>query len=231
MYARIIKRILDSTISLIMIVILSPLFFIIAGLVGLTMGRPVIFKQLRPGIDEEFFYMYKFRTMTNERCKMGILLPDNERLTRFGRFLRASSLDEIPEFINVIKGDMSLVGPRPQLIKDLVFMNETQRKRHFVKPGITGWAQINGRNAISWEQKLDLDIDYLRKISFSKDVQILFLTIKKVVSGENVSTEGLETAEDFGDYLLRTGKISEEYYAERVEEGRRIERSFRESKD
>lgn len=155
--------------SLIAIIILSPVLLLIAALVKIKLGSPVIFKQKRPGLNEKIFTLYKFRTMTDARDENGMLLPDNVRLTRFGRMLRSTSLDELPELFNILKGDMSFVGPRPQLVKDLVFMTPQQRKRHSVLPGLTGWAQINGRNGITWEEKLELDLEYIKNISFFKD--------------------------------------------------------------
>ncbi|AGC67169.1 putative sugar transferase EpsL [Thermoclostridium stercorarium subsp. stercorarium DSM 8532] len=163
------KRIMDIVMSLIAIIILSPVLLLIAALVKIKLGSPVIFKQKRPGLNEKIFTLYKFRTMTDARDENGMLLPDNVRLTRFGRMLRSTSLDELPELFNILKGDMSFVGPRPQLVKDLVFMTPQQRKRHSVLPGLTGWAQINGRNGITWEEKLELDLEYIKNISFFKD--------------------------------------------------------------
>jgi len=195
---------------------------IIAVLVRIYLGSPVIFKQQRPGLNEKIFTMYKFRTMTDERDENGELLPDSERLTKFGKFLRSTSLDELPELFNILKGDMSIVGPRPQLIKDMVFMTERQRRRHSVLPGLTGWAQVNGRNDISWEEKLLLDLEYIDNINFIRDWKIIFMTATKVFKREGISTEGMDTAEDFGDYLLRENKISEFEYEIRMEKANRI---------
>ena len=211
-YERYFKRPLDIILSLIAIIVLSPVMLIIAFLVRINLGSPVIFKQQRPGLNEKIFTMYKFRTMTDERDENGELLPDSERLTKFGKFLRSTSLDELPELFNILKGDMSIVGPRPQLIKDMVFMTERQRRRHSVLPGLTGWAQVNGRNDISWEEKLSLDLDYISNISFIKDMKIIFMTIIKVFKREGINTEGMDTAEDLGDYLLREKKITKEQY-------------------
>jgi len=191
-------------------------------LVRIYLGSPVIFKQQRPGLNEKIFTMYKFRTMTDERDENGELLPDSERLTKFGKFLRSTSLDELPELFNILKGDMSIVGPRPQLIKDMVFMTERQRRRHSVLPGLTGWAQVNGRNDISWEEKLLLDLEYIDNINFIRDWKIIFMTATKVFKREGISTEGMDTAEDFGDYLLRENKISEFEYEIRMEKANRI---------
>lgn len=214
LYNRFFKRPLDISLSLFAIIVLSPVFFIVALLVKINFGSPVIFKQKRPGLNEKIFTMYKFRTMTDERDENGELLPDSARLTKFGKFLRATSLDELPELFNVLKGEMSIVGPRPQLIKDLVFMSDEQRRRHTVLPGLTGWAQINGRNDITWEEKLELDLEYIDNISFLADGEIILKTAIKVFKREGINAKGMDTAEDFGDYLLRTNKISErEYYA------------------
>ncbi len=169
MYKRYFKRPMDLILSLIALIILSPVLLVIAILVKLKLGSPVIFKQERPGLNEKIFTMYKFRTMTDEKDENGKLLPDSKRLTKFGKFLRSTSLDELPELFNILKGDMSLVGPRPQLIRDLVFMTQAQRQRHSVLPGLTGWAQINGRNNISWEGKFILDLEYIDDISFLND--------------------------------------------------------------
>lgn len=213
---------MDIVMSLIAIIILSPVLLLIAALVKIKLGSPVIFKQKRPGLNEKIFTLYKFRTMTDARDENGMLLPDNVRLTRFGRMLRSTSLDELPELFNIIKGDMSFVGPRPQLVKDLVFMTPQQRKRHSVLPGLTGWAQINGRNGITWEEKLELDLEYIKNISFFKDCKIIFMTFIKVLKREGINTEGMDTAEDLGDYLLRTNKISYSEYCIAIEESKKL---------
>ena len=212
MYKRFFKRFLDFILSLVAIIILSPVYIIVALLVRTKLGSPVIFKQERPGKDEKIFKMYKFRTMTDERDKEGNLLPDDVRLTSFGKKLRSTSLDELPELFNILKGDMSIVGPRPQLVKDMIFMTEEQRKRHTVRQGLTGSAQVNGRNAISWEDKINYDLQYIQDITFINDLKIIFQTLVKVFKKEDISTEGMETAEDLGDYLLRTHQISQQEY-------------------
>jgi lipopolysaccharide/colanic/teichoic acid biosynthesis glycosyltransferase len=160
--------------------------------------------------------------MTDERAESGELLPDEVRLTKFGKFLRSTSLDELPELFNILKGDMSLVGPRPQLIRDMVFMTPEQRQRHSVLPGLTGWAQVNGRNDVTWEEKLRLDLEYIEDITFVGDLKIIFMTIIKVFQRDGVNTEGMETAEDYGDYLLRTGKINQEKYDEYMLTSRKL---------
>ena len=209
-YARYIKRILDVILSGCALVVLSPVLLIVAVLVRTKLGSPVIFCQERPGKDEKIFKMYKFRSMTDQRDENGELLPDEVRLTKFGRALRSTSLDELPELWNIFKGDMSIVGPRPQLVRDMVFMTPEQRLRHTVMPGLTGLAQVSGRNAISWEDKLATDLRYIRRITFLGDVKIVLLTVKKVFCREDISADGMDTAEDLGDYLLRTAQVSEE---------------------
>jgi len=211
-YARYIKRILDVLLSGCALIVLSPVLLIVAVLVRTRLGSPVIFCQPRPGKDEKIFKMYKFRSMTDARDENGELLPDEVRLTRFGRTLRSTSLDELPELWNIFKGDMSIVGPRPQLVRDMVFMTPEQRLRHTVMPGLTGLAQVSGRNAISWENKLATDLRYIRRITFLGDVKIVLLTVKKVFCREDISADGMDTAEDLGDYLLRTAQVSQEAY-------------------
>ena len=213
-YARYIKRILDILLSGCALVVLSPVLLIVAVLVRTKLGSPVIFCQERPGKDEKIFKMYKFRSMTDARDENGELLPDEVRLTKFGRALRSTSLDELPELWNIFKGDMSIVGPRPQLVRDMVFMTPEQRLRHTVMPGLTGLAQVSGRNAISWEDKLATDLRYIQHITFLGDVKIVLLTVKKVFCREDISADGMDTAEDLGDYLLRTAQVSEEAYQE-----------------
>ena len=211
-YARYIKRILDVLLSGCALIVLSPVLLIVAVLVRIRLGSPVIFCQPRPGKDEKIFKMYKFRSMTDARDENGELLPDEIRLTKFGRTLRSTSLDELPELWNIFKGDMSIVGPRPQLVRDMVFMTPEQRLRHTVMPGLTGLAQVSGRNAISWEDKLATDLRYIRRITFLGDVKIVLLTVKKVFCRENISADGMDTAEDLGDYLLPTAQVSQEAY-------------------
>lgn len=187
MYKSFLKRLIDIVVSVVFILCFWWLYIVLAVLIRIKLGRPVLFKQERPGLNGKIFTMYKFRSMTDGRDKNGKLLSDSERLTSFGRVLRATSLDEIPEFFNVLNGDMSLVGPRPLLVEYLPRYNEFQARRHEVKPGITGWAQINGRNAISWEDKFKYDVEYVVNQSFLMDLKILFLTVKKVVVRENIN--------------------------------------------
>mgnify|MGYP001007010421 CR=1 FL=1 len=196
-YKKYIKRPMDFILSLIAIIVLSPVLLIVAILVRTKLGSPVIFKQKRPGLNEKIFTLYKFRTMTDERDKFGELLPDSVRLTKFGKFLRSTSLDELPELFNILKGDMSIVGPRPLLVQYLHLYNEHQKHRHDVRPGLSGWAQVNGRNAISWEDKFDLDVEYVDNVSFTGDWKIIFLTIYKTIKKEGINSDSAATMEAF----------------------------------
>lgn len=196
-YQGLVKRPMDVLLSLLAIIILSPVILITAILVRTKLGSPVLFKQKRPGLNEKVFTMYKFRTMTDERDEQGVLLPDGMRLTRFGKMLRSTSLDELPELLNIIKGDMSLIGPRPLLIQYLPLYNDHQKKRHLVRPGLSGLAQVSGRNAIRWEERFDLDIQYVEQVSFIGDWKIIFLTIKKVFVKEGITSETAATMEQF----------------------------------
>ncbi len=200
MYAKYIKRCLDFICSLLGLIILSPLLLILAILVKIKLGSPVIFKQERPGKDEKIFTLYKFRTMTNEKDEDGNLLPDEKRLTKFGKMLRSTSLDELPELFNILKGDMSIVGPRPLRVRYLPYYTEQERHRHDVKPGLTGLAQINGRNAILWDEKFKYDIQYINKITFKLDILIVLKTIKQVFKKQNIELEGSTDVTDFDKY-------------------------------
>ncbi|WP_242219251.1 sugar transferase [Bacillus cereus group sp. BfR-BA-01380] len=191
------KRIFDLLISLLVLLCLSSVILVVAVLVRLKLGSPIIFKQQRPGLHGKPFHLYKFRTMTDERDNKGEFLPDQVRLTTFGKFLRKCSLDELPQLINVVKGDISLVGPRPLLMEYLPLYSSEQAKRHHVKPGITGWAQVNGRNAITWEAKFELDVWYVNNQSFLIDMKILFLTLIKVFKSEGINQDGHVTMERF----------------------------------
>jgi lipopolysaccharide/colanic/teichoic acid biosynthesis glycosyltransferase len=191
------KRAFDIVLSSILIIIFSPIIVLISILIYLKMGRPILFRQVRPGLNEKLFTIYKFRTMSNKRDERGELLPDKDRLEGFGKFIRATSLDELPQLFNVLKGDMSFVGPRPLLVEYLTLYNKEQRRRHSVKPGITGLAQINGRNAISWEDKFKYDIEYVDNQSFLLDLKILWKTFLKVIKRDGVSAKGHVTVEKF----------------------------------
>lgn len=197
MYRCFFKRFFDFLLSLIAIILLSPVFLIVALLVRTKLGSPILFCQERPGKDEKIFKMYKFRSMSDERDENGQLMPDEVRLTSFGKKLRSTSLDELPELFNILKGDMSIVGPRPLLVKYLPLYSAEQRKRHNVRPGLTGWAQANGRNAISWEEKFKYDVEYTEKYSFFMDLKIIFMTVRSVLRHEGISSESAATMEEF----------------------------------
>ena len=197
MYKHFFKRLIDFILSLIALIVLSPILLIVALLVRTKLGSPVIFKQERPGLNEKIFTLYKFRTMTDAKDEQGNLLPDEIRLTKFGKLLRSTSLDELPELFNILKGDMAIVGPRPLLVRYLPLYNEHQKHRHDVRPGFTGWAQCNGRNAISWEEKFDLDVYYTKHVSLLLDIKIIFKTVKVVLFREGISSEKSVTMEEF----------------------------------
>ena len=200
MYKKYIKRLLDIILSFISIIILSPIYIIVGILVLIFLGRPIIFKQERPGKDEKIFTLYKFRSMTNKKDEEGNLLPDEKRLTKFGKFLRKTSLDELPEFINILKGEMSFIGPRPLAVVYLPYYNDKERHRHDVRPGLTGLAQVNGRNNLSWEERFAYDIEYVNNISFKNDLKIVFKTIIVVFKRENIVTRGSGKVIDFNEY-------------------------------
>jgi len=192
-----IKTIFDKSLALLLIILFSPAYIIVSILILVKMGRPILFRQQRPGYKEKIFGIYKFRTMTNEKDADGNLLPDEQRLIGIGKFIRSASLDELPQLFNVLKGDMSFVGPRPLLIEYLDLYNNEQKRRHDVKSGITGWAQVNGRNAISWEQKFEYDVWYVENQSFLLDIKILWLTFLKVVKRSDISSDTAVTMEKF----------------------------------
>lgn len=213
MYNKYLKRVVDILCALAALTVFSWLYIIVAILVRVNLGSPILFKQKRPGLHGKIFTLYKFRTMTDKRDENGELLPDSVRLTAFGRFLRKTSLDELPEAFNILKGDMSVVGPRPQLVRDMVFFTEEQFQRQSVKPGLSGLAQVMGRNGITWEEKINYDLEYMKNITFLGDCKIILMTawfafIKK----DGISQEGMDTAEDLGDYLLKNNKITEDEY-------------------
>ena len=191
------KSLFDKTLALFLIILFSPIYIVVSLLIFFKMGNPILFRQKRPGYKEKIFGIYKFRTMTNEKDANGNLLPDDKRLVGIGKFIRSTSLDELPQLFNVLKGEMSFVGPRPLLIEYLDLYNDTQKRRHDVKPGITGWAQVNGRNAISWEQKFDYDVWYVDNQSFWLDIKILWLTFLKVVKRSDISSNTNSTMEKF----------------------------------
>lgn len=220
MYAKYLKRIIDFCLSLIGLIALSPVFLILIILGTIFMQGNPFFTQERPGKDEKIFKLIKFRTMDNRRDKDGNLLPDEVRLNKYGRFLRSTSLDELPELINILKGDMAIVGPRPQLVRDMVFMTPEQRRRHSVRQGLTGWAQVNGRNGISWEDKFKYDLEYVDNISFLFDVKIIFMTVATVFKRDGITMEDMATAMDFGDYLLSRKLIDQLEYEKKQDEAR-----------
>lgn len=232
LYELYIKRLMDIVCSLAAIIVFSWLYIIVAVLVRVKLGSPVLFKQPRPGkIDpktrrEKIFYMYKFRSMSDERDVDGNLLPDDVRLGKFGKALRATSLDELPEAFNILKGDMSIIGPRPQLVRDMVFMTDEQRMRHTAKPGLSGLAQTRGRNALSWDGKLATDLEYIENITFLGDVKIIINTVKQVFFKEKGIEGGtvdeVDITDDFGDYLLKAGRVSKEEYDQKQAEAREL---------
>lgn len=210
MYKKYIKRSLDFILSLCGVIVLSPILLVLAVLVRVKLGSPVLFRQERPGKDEKIFTLCKFRTMTDARDAQGELLPDKDRMTKFGKMLRATSLDELPELFNILKGDMSLIGPRPLLIKYLPLYNEEQKHRHDVRPGLTGLAQVSGRNAISWEERFALDVYYVRNLSFLLDMKILFQTVAVVLHHSGISSATDATMEAFTGTKPEPGQEREE---------------------
>ncbi|MDD4689303.1 MAG: sugar transferase [Eubacteriales bacterium] len=214
MYKKFVKRIFDLICAFAAVTVFFWIYLIVAILVRIKLGSPILFKQKRPGKDGKIFTLYKFRTMNDAKDKDGNLLPDNIRLTSFGKALRATSLDELPEVINIIKGDMSIIGPRPQLVRDMVFFTKQQMKRQSVRPGLSGLAQISGRNGISWEEKLNYDLQYIENITFLGDCKIIALTFwQAFVKRDGIAQEGMDTAEDLGDYLLERGDVTKEEYS------------------
>ncbi len=232
-YEKYVKRGIDIVCSGLAILVFCWLYAIIALLVRAKLGSPVIFAQYRPGLidpktgQERIFKMYKFRTMTDQRDEDGNLLPDEMRLTRFGAWLRSTSLDELPEVFCILNGTMTLIGPRPQLVRDMVFMTKEQRMRHTAKPGLSGLAQVRGRNAISWEKKLEYDLEYIEHVSFWNDTRILLQTVEKaLIKQEGITEEGCATAADYGDYLLQTGQVTPEKYNRKQEEAKELLRNI-----
>ena len=223
LYKPMFKRVMDIICSSLVFLTLWPLWLVLTIMVKIKLGSPIYFKQVRPGKNGKLFTLYKFRSMTDEKDEKGNLLPDEVRLTKFGRWLRNTSLDEMPEAINIFLGQMSVVGPRPQLVKDYVFFDEETMKRQSIRPGLTGLAQVRGRNNISWEEKFKYDLEYCNHISFFQDVKLVFQTIfKSFVSKENVNRDGFATDEDYGDYLLRAGKVDINYYSEKIKESEKM---------
>ena len=207
-----IKRILDVIVSALALVILSPVFLIVAILVRMKLGSPVIFTQKRPGLGNKIVNYHKFRSMSNAKGPDGELLPDSQRLTRFGKILRSTSLDELPQFFSIFKGTMSIIAPRPQSFENVYFMNPRQRLRHCVTPGLTGYSQVSGRNAIPWDEKIQHDLEYIEHISFIKDMKIFIKTIAMVLMRKDITQQGSVSTESVGEFLLRTEKISDDSF-------------------
>ena len=222
MYKKFLKRPFDILCSFCGLAVLFPVMIVLSVVGAIVMKGNPFFTQLRPGKDEKIFRLVKFRTMTCEKDENGNLLPDEKRLTKYGEFLRSTSLDELPELLNIFIGDMSVIGPRPQLVRDMVFMTEEQRRRHSVRPGLSGLAQCNGRNAMSWESKFEYDLEYIDNITFLGDVRIILKTIVKVFERDGITEEGMATAEDLGDYLLHKGIVEETEYAEKQAEAKEL---------
>ena len=228
MYAKFFKRFIDFWMSLIALIVLSPILLILTVIGAIAMRGNPFFVQPRPGKKgedgkEKIFKLIKFRTMSNKKDKDGNLLPDAERLNGYGRFLRKTSLDELGELVNIVKGDMAIVGPRPQLVRDMVFMTTEQRRRHDVRPGLTGLAQINGRNNITWEQKFEYDLEYIDSgITFTRDIKIIIQTVGIVFKRRDTVREGTASDMDFGDWLVRDGKVMEDEYEEKQAEAKEL---------
>lgn len=225
-YEKYIKRIIDICCALLALITFWWLYLIIAILVKINLGSPIIFKQPRPGKDEKIFNMYKFRSMTDACDENGNLLPDDIRLTKFGKALRATSMDELPEVFNILNGTMSLIGPRPQLVRDMTFMTSKQRMRHCVRPGLSGLAQTRGRNALAWDDKLATDLEYIQNVTFIGDVKIVFDTVKQVFfkqkGQEDKSIDEVDITDDYGDYLLKNGCITQEEYDYKQQEAKEL---------
>jgi len=222
MYESFFKRGIDFVLSLLALTVLSPILLILIILGAVMMKGNPFFTQLRPGKDEKIFKLIKFRTMTCETDENGKLLPDEVRLVPYGKFLRSTSLDELPELINILIGDMAVVGPRPQLVRDMVFMSDEVRRRHTVRPGLTGLAQCSGRNNMSWEKKFEYDLEYIKKITFLGDVKIIFRTVFKVLKRDGITEDGMATAMDLGDYLLSKGEVEQAFYDEKQDEAKEL---------
>ena len=228
MYAKFFKRAIDIVLSFIALTVLSPVLLILIIVGAIAMKGNPFFTQLRPGKisrktgKEKIFRLIKFRTMSNAKDKDGNLLPDEKRLNKYGKILRSTSLDELPELINIFIGNMSIIGPRPQLVRDMVFMSEEQRMRHTVRPGLSGLAQVNGRNNITWEEKFEWDAKYIEKITFFGDVKLIFKTVIKVFKRDNTVRDGTASDIDFGDWLIAEGRIDADYYEEKQKEAKEL---------
>ncbi len=222
MYADCLKRYIDCFLAVMALIVLSPVMLVLTVLGAVVMRGNPFFFQKRPGLNEKIFKLVKFRTMTNARDKNGKLLSDEKRLVAYGRFLRSTSLDELPELFNIIAGQMAVVGPRPQLVADMVFMTDEQRRRHTVRPGLTGLAQCSGRNNMTWEKKFEYDLKYIENITFFGDILIILKTVGKVFVRDGICEEGMATSEDLGDYLLNKGEIEKSFYDARHLQAREL---------
>lgn len=228
MYAKFFKRLIDLSLSLFAFLVLSPILLILTVIGAIAMKGNPFFTQPRPGKkdkngSEKIFKLIKFRTMTNEKDQYGNMLPDEKRLGRYGKWLRSTSLDELPSLLNIIAGDLSIVGPRPQLVRDMTFMTSEQRRRHNVRPGLTGLAQVNGRNNITWEQKFEYDLQYIDNgITFAKDIKIILKTVGKVLKRSDTVREGTVSDMDFGDWLMMEGKVDQETYNAKQAEAKEL---------
>lgn len=228
MYARFFKRLIDFILSLVALSVLSPIILILMIIGAIAMKGNPFFTQLRPGLvnkktgRERIFRLIKFRTMSNAKDKEGNLLPDEKRLNKYGKFLRSTSLDELPELFNILIGQMSIIGPRPQLVRDMVFMTEEQRMRHSVRPGLSGLAQVSGRNNITWEQKIEYDLQYIKHITFVGDIKIILRTVKKVLKRSDTVREGTVSDMDFGDWLMKNGQVDQETYDAKQKEAKEL---------
>lgn len=229
-YEKFFKRFFDVIIFFLAVIILSPIFLLTYLLSLIFLGGNPIFKQYRPGKNGKIFALYKFRSMTNKKDKDGNLLPDKDRITWWGKVLRKTSLDELPQLFNILKGDMSIIGPRPRMVEECVFLDETQQDRFAVRPGITGWAQVNGRNSITLDKVVQYDKEYVEKISLGFDIKIFFKTIGYVFKRKGINKEGTVSNEFHGDYLLRTGQIDKEYYDEKIKMAKQMIKNAKEKK-
>lgn len=230
LYELFFKRFFDFILSLLAIVVLSPVFLIVWICSKISIGGKAIFAQYRPGKNGKIFKVYKFRSMTNKTDENGDLLPDEQRITKFGKIIRKLSLDELPQLFNILKGDMSIVGPRPRMVEECVFLKDTEQDRFKVRPGITGWAQVNGRNNITFDKVIQFDKEYVENISLWFDIKILFKTVGYVFKRKGINKEGTVSNEFHGDYLLRTGQISEEYYHEKISTAKQMIKEAKEKK-
>ena len=230
LYEKFFKRFFDLILSFLAVIILSPVFLLTYIMSLIFLGGNPIFKQYRPGKNGKIFALYKFRSMTNKKDKDGNLLPDKDRITWWGKVLRKTSIDELPQLFNILKGDMSIVGPRPRMVEECVFLTEDQQDRFKVRPGITGWAQVNGRNAITLDKVVQFDKKYVENISFGFDVKILFKTVGYVFKRKDINKAGTVSNEFHGDYLLRTEQISQDYYNERIKIAKQMIKNAKEKK-